>query len=212
MKTGLDDLSTVSGSGGKNKDESKSAYALLLSAKEEVGKLLGLSVWRVSELLRIASWDEKRKEPIRQQKIAGRTAVVADRLGGKEAVEAVAKNELGFRAMEAIGSEFAALPKDTEEDMKIREGVRKRFSSGGIKKPEDVVATARQLKSKILRGADVPPDLIDVMRAWTEQAYRWARELEEVSPYAKYIDTEPRAAERWRDSVKVLIDKLQKFV
>jgi hypothetical protein len=86
------------GSGGRNKNDeaSKSAAALLLAARDEVCKLLGLSAERVRELLRIAGWDEKLKEPIRQQKIAGKSALAAERIGGAKAVKTASPGTLSY--------------------------------------------------------------------------------------------------------------------
>jgi hypothetical protein len=56
----------------------------------------------------------------------------------------------------------------------------------------------------------MPPDLIDVMRSWTQRAIEWAGELEQVVPYANYIDREPQAARRWRAAVNNLVEKLEK--
>jgi hypothetical protein len=55
------------------------------------------------------------------------------------------------------------------------------------------------------------PDLITVIRGWTEKANRWAEELDAVAPYIEYIDSEPIAAKRWREAVKALISKLESF-
>ena len=114
--------------------------------------------------------------------------------------------------MEGIGSQFAALPEETEQDKKVKERVRESFVKGKITTPEEVVKKARQAKTQTIRKSDVPPDLIDVMRGWTERAHRWAAQLEQVAPYIDYIDGEPQVAERWREAVKVLIQKLEKFV
>jgi hypothetical protein len=115
--------------------------------------------------------------------------------------------------MEAIGSQFANLPDKTDADKAVKDKVRERFAKGEISTPDDVVTKARQIKAQTLRkGKDkVPPDLIDVMRSWTEKATRWAGELEQVVPYIDYIDSEPTVAKRWREAVKKLIDKLEKF-
>jgi ParB family transcriptional regulator, chromosome partitioning protein len=178
---------------------------------KEIGGILGLSLGRTSELLRLSRLGEDIKAPVRQQKIAGKTALAAARIGGAAAVKEVAKKEMGYRAMEAIGTKFAALPEDTEQERKVKEKVRERFTKGEISTPEDVVTKARQIKGQTTRKAAVPPDLIDVMREWTERAHRWAKDLEKVAPYIEYIDTQPEVAKRWRSAAKELIEKLEKF-
>jgi len=211
VKTGVSDLSALYGSGGKNRVESKDERSSLLSAKEEIGQLLGISSSRIKELLQIAGWNESLKEPIRQQKISGHTAVTAERMGGPEAVKVVAEKKLGSTTMAAIQSEFNALPDETEQDKKVKEKVRQRFIKGEINSADEVVTKARQIKGQATRKESVPPDLVDYMRGMTERAHRWAKELQEVAPYIDYIDSEPIVAKRWRDAVKTLIETLEKF-
>ena len=43
-----------------------------LQVKDEAASLLNLGISRIKELLKIAVWDEKRKEPIRNMEVAGR--------------------------------------------------------------------------------------------------------------------------------------------
>src|SRR5262249_15625922 len=178
---------------------------------DEVSSLLGLSKSRISELLKVSRLDEELKEPIRQQKIAGGAAVLAERIGGAKAVKTVVEKGMGKNAIGAIGGEIAALPEQSEEDKQVKEKVRKAFTRGDIDTAEDVVKKARQFKAHATRKESMPPDLIDVMREWTERAKRWAEQLEQVVPYMDYIDREPTVAKRWRDAVKVLIEKLEKF-
>jgi hypothetical protein len=109
-----------------------------------------------------------------------------------------------------IGSEFSALQEETEGDQKVKQKVRESFTKGKNKTGADVIKTARQARTETIRKKDAPADLIDVMREWTERARCWA-ELEQVTPYIEYIDSEPKVAERWRDAARVLIEKPQKF-
>jgi ParB-like chromosome segregation protein Spo0J len=173
LKIGVTDLSVFAGSGVKSAEVKKTAV-FFNAAREEVGKLVGLSAARVSELLKIAGWDEMRKEPIRKQQIAGKTAVAATRIAGEkdadQAVKAIAEKKVGFRAMEAIGQEYTALPEATPADKAVKEKVRKSFVRGDITQPEEVVTKARQFKGAATRKESMPPDLIDVMREWTERA------------------------------------------
>ncbi len=210
LKTGISDLSIMSGHNRRTKED-QNAYAFCSSVRDELAELLGLKPTRMAELLRISQWDEKSKEPIREQKIAGRAAVIAKQIGGDAAIGTAAKNDISTGTMQAISSKFAELPEETEQDKKVKEKVRESFAKGKIKTAEEVVKTARQVKGQTTRKPDVPPDLIDVMREWTERARRWAEQLEEVSPYIDYIDSEPKVAERWREVAKLLIEKLQKF-
>jgi hypothetical protein len=115
----------------------------------------------------------------------------------------------------AGSTQFNALPDKTERDKTIKDKVRECFAKGKITRPEEIVATARKIKSQALKKESLPadlPDLIDVMRGWTERAGRWAEQLEQVKPYIDYIDREPEAARRWREAAKNLIDKLQEVI
>jgi ParB family chromosome partitioning protein len=212
QREGLNDADRGDGIAGYIKLRNKSQITSADVIKDDLGRLLGLSRGRIDELLKISNFDEDVKEPIRQQKIAGKTAVAAMRIGGAKAVKAVAKKELGFRAMEAIGSKFANLPEETEAQKAVKDKVRERFARGEISTPDDVEMKVRQIKAQSIRKEKVPLDLIDVMRGWTERAYQWSKQLAEVAPYIDYIDQEPVVAKRWRSAVQELIEKLQKCV
>lgn len=218
QREGLNDADRGDGIATYIKLRTESGNFTAVKVKEEIGSLLGLSPGRISQLLTIAGWDEEMKAPIRQQQIAGKSALAAKQIVGgdaglaRKAVAAVAKKGLGFRAMEAIQSEFAALPERTDEDKAVKQKVRERFARGEISTPDEVVTKARQIKAQSIRKERVPPDLIDVMRGWTERAHQWTKQLEEVMPYMDYVDQEPVVAQRWRTAVAKLIEKLQKFV
>jgi ParB-like chromosome segregation protein Spo0J len=57
-----------------------------------------------------------------------------------------------------------------------------------------------------------PPDLIDVVRGFTERARRWRDDLEKMLPYLDYIDKEPTVARRWREVAAALAEKLFAFL
>jgi protein gp37 len=56
------------------------------------------------------------------------------------------------------------------------------------------------------------PDLIDLVRAYTEKLQRQTVELREMAKHASYLDTEPLAAKRFRQALRDFIDSVQLFL
>jgi hypothetical protein len=67
----------------------------------------------------------------------------------------------------------------------------------------------RSAEARAQRREAQLPDLVDVMRAWTERARRWAGELRDVLPHLGYLDQEPAAARLWREEALALADLLK---
>src|SRR5262249_22318832 len=74
---------------------------------ETLGSLLGVGRQRVSEFVQIARLPEQARKEIRQRKIAGSTAVEADRIGGEGKVKTAGAKRMKQRARKGIGK---ALP------------------------------------------------------------------------------------------------------
>jgi hypothetical protein len=81
----------------------------------------------------------------------------------------------------------------------IKRKLKVEFGKGNINTADELTTKARQMKAQSHRKPQIPPDLIDVMRAWTERARRWTGQVNEVKPYMDYFDTEPVVAQCWRE-------------
>jgi ParB family chromosome partitioning protein len=207
QRQGLNDADKGDGIAAYIKLRQKSGITSQEVIWEELCRLLGLSKGWMQSLVRIASFSEPIKSKIREGEIAGKTAGRAMEIGGEEFVQTVIEKDLPYQTVEKLGRELGAIPHE-----KVKEKVRRKVVSGEIKTPDEVRTRAKQIHAQSQRSEHVPPDLIDVMRAWTTHAQRWSGELDQVVPYIDYIDREPAAAQRWRAAVKVLIEKLQKCI
>jgi hypothetical protein len=99
---------------------------------------------------------------------------------GAQAVAAVAEKGLSRRVVEAIATEFKALPENTQGAKEIKEKVHQSFADGKITTPEDVETKAKvftaQAKNQEFRKAAEnlpPPDVIDCIRLWALDAEDW---------------------------------------
>lgn len=176
------------------------------SIRKELCSLLGLSEGRVLALLQIAGFDEPAKKVIRERKIAGTTAAEAHRIGGSEAVKVAAEKKLSAHTVQGIGQKVREI-----KDEAIRSRVKEEFVKGKVTTPEEVVKKARQLEGRKKKD-DAPPDLLLVIGNWTVQIKQWNEQLDQVIRYLAYIDSVPQVAEKFRDAVKELIARLEKFI
>jgi ParB/RepB/Spo0J family partition protein len=216
LRTGIEDLSPFVNRSQTftklpNMNESQRLKSYLnksyLEARAEVVQATGYSGTRIDEFIRISTWKEENKQPIREGKISGSAALLMDRVAGQEGVKAAVDKGLGFGAVKGIQEEYRQIPNGP-----IKDKVQKSIAQGKVASGNDVITKARQFKAQATRKPDVPPDLIDVMRGWTERAKQWAEQLDQVASYIDYIDTEPVVAKRWRDASRLLIAKLEKFI
>jgi ParB-like chromosome segregation protein Spo0J len=207
LRTGFDDLSPFMGSQSHRPERDLENFRMFSNAKNELATLLGLSASRMNTLLQIASWDEAKKGPIREGQIAGGTALAMDRLAGPEGVKAAAEKGLSYQTTTRIAEEVNKI-EDSETKEKVLEKIRK----GQIATAEAVVTSTKQFKARAFYKQDTPPDLINVMREWTERATHWAKQLEEVAPYIEYIDREPIVAKRWREAASALVEAIGRQV
>src|SRR5262249_4731120 len=133
---------------------------------------------RIEDMLRVAGMEDDAKEAVRDQQIAGRAALLAAKIGGKEAVQVAADKGLTNHAMETIAGAFNAFHEQTTHELRGKRKVRKALRKGQVPEAEDVKAKARRVKAAAARKPAIPPDLVDVMRGWTERARRWAEQLD----------------------------------
>jgi hypothetical protein len=89
-----------------------------------------------------------------------------------------------------------------------REGVP--HSTAVVRKfVDEALSVDRSPEARARRRESQLPDLVDVMRGWSERARRWAGELKEVLPYLNdYLDREPVVARNWREQARALADLL----
>jgi ParB family chromosome partitioning protein len=188
------------------------------AVKSNMVVLFGLGIERINMLLRVADMEEEVKTNIRAKKIAGSTADAARRIGGRErgpaAIKAAMRHQLSQTVVYAINEKIASMPEDSEEEKKIKDRVRQCFADGKITTPEQAITKMRQFKAAQQQKdwRDKAPDLKDVIRSWVVRARQWSKQLDEVLPYMNYVDQEPELAKRWREAVKELIAKLQRFI
>lgn len=175
-------------------------------AIQEIASMLGLSVAWTKNLIQLASFDESSKDEIRKGRIAGRTAMEANRVGGPELVKTAAEKKIPLHKLTDIGKKINEIP-----DSGVRETIKKKVVKGEITEPEDIQKKARQMVGRQKKD-DSPPDLIIVIAKWTREIDGWIGQLDAVTPYIEYIDGVPKIAEAFRKSVRNLIARLEKLV
>jgi ParB/RepB/Spo0J family partition protein len=166
---------------------------------------LGLSPSWTKELMRIATFDDVAKDAIRKKKIAGRTALEAHRIGGSKMIEVAARKSLPVHTLTAIGQRIGEI-----KDDQVREKIKKAVLAGEVTTPDEIQKRARMMEGKKKKNA--PPDLVIVIARWTGFINDWTKNLDEALPYREYIDTVPPIAEKFRKSVRGLIERLEKFL
>jgi ParB family chromosome partitioning protein len=174
---------------------------------DSLTSLLGYSREKLLQFRRIAGFTEEIKEEIRARKITGRTAEKASRIGGEEFVKVAANEKLPERTVEEIGHNLGNIKDET-----IKKKVREEIKKGKITDPDEVVKRARREEGRKKNKESLPPDLIVVINNWTLQINQWINQLDQVTPYKDYIDTQPKIAEKWRIAVGKLIARLQDFL
>jgi ParB family chromosome partitioning protein len=175
-------------------------------AIQEVSSKLGLSPSWTKELMRIAEFDEPAKEAIRAGKIAGRTALEAYRIGGSKMIEVAAEKKLPVHTLTAIGQRISEI-----SDPAIREKVKRSVLKGDVVVPDEIKTKARQMTARSQQDK-APPDLVIVITRWTGFIEDWTKQLDAVLPYREYVDSVPKIADRFRTSVRSLIQRLEKLL
>jgi ParB family chromosome partitioning protein len=161
----------------------------------KVAKVLGLSQGWIKDLLSLLDLEKGVQRAIRNKDIAGRTALEAHRLGGKEMVETAINKKLPVHKISAIAQKIRRIP-----DEGVRERLRQDVIKGRVTAPEQVQEKAKQL----LKGRKItaPTDLDRTLGEWAKRLRSWNQELDELMLYKKFL-VEPRA-----DHVKAEIGKL----
>jgi ParB family chromosome partitioning protein len=204
QREGLNDADKGEGIASYLKLREKSGITDRSVIKDEVCRFLGLSNNRVNELLKVASFSEPVKEEVRHGRIAGITAVEAERVGGEEFVRTVAEKRIPRQTVQEMGQRLREIT-EPEVRNKVREDIR----AGEVTEPEEVVKRARREQSKRHPRPRIPPDLIFIIGNWTVEMVQWTGQLKQVVPELYYIVTQPRIASKFRDATNDLIAVLQ---
>jgi ParB family chromosome partitioning protein len=171
----------------------------------QVAEMLGFSESSIQQWLQLSEFNRREKNLIRKGKIAGKTALEANRIGGAAMVQVAADQGLTRDHLQRLNKELKDIPDD-----KIRAQVTKSVIAGKATTPEKVQQKARQLKARTQK--EEPPDLLLIITNWTGFIREWTTQLQEVQPYIEYIDKVPRIADKFRASVRALISALEKLL
>lgn len=173
-------------------------------ALQRVCKLVSLSEAWVKDLLSLKTLAPEVQKAIRKKKIAGRTALEAHRLGGKEMVSTAAKKKLAVHTISQIHQRIRRVP-----DEKVREKIRKEVIRGKVSKPEDVDTLAR----KYLAGRKIKtPDNLDVLvESFVESMEDWSQRVNEILPFCRSIEENPKLAAKVSRSLDKLLKNLARL-
>ena len=146
----------------------------------KVAKVLGLSQGWIKDLLSLLDLEKGVQKAIRDKDIAGRTALEAHRLGGKEMVETAINKKLPVHKISAIAQKIRRIP-----DEGVREKIRQDVIRGRVTAPEEVQEKAKQL----LKGRKItaPTDLDRTLGEWAKRLRGWSQELDELMLYKKFL-------------------------
>ncbi len=168
-----------------------------------VSRLLGLSGGWIKDLLSLLDLEPAVQRAIRDKRIAGRTALEAHRLGGKEMVETAIAHKLPVHKISSIAQKIRRIP-----DEKVREEVKRDVIRGRVTGPEEVQEKAR----KLLKGRSpaAPADLDRLVGDWSRRIRGWNGELDEIVLYRRFLN-EPGRADVLRSEIRRLVARLQRL-
>ncbi len=161
-----------------------------------VSRLLGLSGGWIKDLLSLLDLEKGVQKAIREKEIAGRTALEAHRLGGKEMVETAIAKKLPVHKISALAQKIRRIP---DED--VRERVKAQVIKGRVTLPEQVQEKAKELLKG--RKPKAPSDLDRLLGEWAARVRGWNSELDELMLYKRFLSENGRA-----DALKGEIGKL----
>lgn len=168
-----------------------------------VSKLLGLSSGWIKDLLSLLDLEKPVQRAIRNKEIAGRTALEAHRLGGKQMVETAIEKKLPVHRISALAQKIRRIP-----DEEVRERVKAQVIKGSVVAPEQVQAKAKELLKG--RKPKPPADLDRLLAEWTARVRQWNTELDELMLYRRFLDGEGRA-EALRSEIEKFAGRLQRL-
>ena len=172
-------------------------------AMHRISRLLGLSAGWIKDLLSLLELEPGVQKAIRDKRIAGRTALEAHRLGGREMVETAIQNRLPVHKISALAQKIRRIP-----DEAVREEVKRQVIRGRVTAPEAVQEKAR----KLLKGrpAKAPGDLDRLLGEWSRRIRAWSTELDELMLYRRFL-REPGRADTVKAEIARLVVRLQRL-
>lgn len=174
-------------------------------ALAKVGKQLGLSVAWIKDLLSLLRMEPEVQKAIREQKIAGRTALEAHRLGGKEMVKTAAKHGLAVHTLSKISQKIRRIP-----DEKVRERIKGEVVRGKLVEPTEIEDKASKMLKHSKPKGTAPENLKEIANEWLRVLEEWDEKLGELMMYQKFFDQLNGTGDKIRKRVKALVEKLQK--
>jgi ParB family chromosome partitioning protein len=172
-------------------------------AMQRISRLLGLSGGWIKDLLSLLDLEPGVQKAIREKRIAGRTALEAHRLGGREMVETAIQNRLPVHKISALAQKIRRIP-----DEAVREEVKRQVIRGRVTAPEAIQEKAR----KLLKGrpAKAPGDLDRLLGEWARRIRGWSTELDELMLYRRFL-REPGRADTIKAEINRLVVRLQRL-
>ncbi|MBI4565536.1 MAG: ParB/RepB/Spo0J family partition protein [Planctomycetes bacterium] len=172
-------------------------------AMQRVSRMLGLSGGWIKDLLSLRTLEPGVQKAIRDKRIAGRTALEAHRLGGRQMVETAIQNKLPVHKLSALAQKIRRIP-----DEEVREEIRREVVRGRVTVPQAVQEKARSL----LRGRapKAPADLDRILGAWARKVRAWSGELDELVFYRRFL-REPGRADGLRSELQRFVTRLQRL-
>ncbi|MBI2932924.1 MAG: ParB/RepB/Spo0J family partition protein [Planctomycetes bacterium] len=168
-----------------------------------VSRLLGLSSGWIKDLLSLLALEKPVQKAIREKVIAGRTALEAHRLGGKEMVQTAIDKKLPVHKISALAQKLRRIP-----DEEVRERVKADVIRGRVVVPEQVQEKARVLLKG--RKPKPPSDLDRLLGEWVARVRQWSTELDELMLYKRFL-AEPGRADVLKSEVQKLSARLQRL-
>jgi ParB/RepB/Spo0J family partition protein len=172
-------------------------------AMKRVARSVGLSEAWIRDLLSMLQMDDSVQRAIRDRKIAGRTALEANRFGGKQMVAVAVEHKMPVHRISAISKKIRSIP-----DKEVRETLRRDVVEGRLLDADRVEEKARQM----LKGRKIePPDDLDrILSDWKHLLRHWGEKVEELGALKRFFAGR-NAAEIRAEALKIAA-KLQKLV
>lgn len=180
----------------------------LEAAIAEVGKVSGYSVrWLKEKLFPINQYGKEAQAAIRSGELTIEAAHVAHQIGGEAMIHRAAKDELNVAQLRSMQAALQNVPSG-----RLRSEVKERMiENSRIKDGEGVLEEARKIASRIANPDNTPPDLMVILRLWTNTINGWSKSLDNVLPFREYIHHHPEGAKKFCEAVGPFVKKLQEL-